>query len=152
MKKRLVLVALTIAAAGAVACMGYERGASSLGPSTTGVSALMGTWTSSNANPVPSPTTCTDFRWTVTQQSGNSASGAFTATCAGGRVSGTATGALNGAAMTWNAQGTAAVPDVGNCPITLSGTAELGSDSIRVPYSGETCVGRVSGVEILRRN
>jgi hypothetical protein len=133
--------------------MGYERGAPSLGPSSTGVSALIGTWTSSNPITVPSPTACTDFRWTVTQQSGNTASGTFSATCPGGiRASGMATGTLNGATVTWNAQGMASAPDNANCPVTLSGTAELGSDSIRVPYSGDTCLGRVSGVEILRKN
>jgi len=33
----------------------------------------------------------------------------------------------------------------------LSGTAELGVDSIRIPYSGTTCLGTVSGVEILNK-
>jgi hypothetical protein len=33
----------------------------------------------------------------------------------------------------------------------LTGTAELGTNSIRVPYSGNTCLGAVSGVEILNR-
>ena len=37
------------------------------------------------------------------------------------------------------------------CAITLTGTAELGTDSIRVPYSGDTCLGNVSGVEILKK-
>jgi hypothetical protein len=59
---------------------------------------------------------------------------------------------LSGSNVTWTAQGTASVPGFPSCPITMSGTAELGVDSIRVPYSGETCVGRVSGVEILRKN
>jgi hypothetical protein len=35
--------------------------------------------------------------------------------------------------------------------VTLSGTAELGVDSIRIPYSGDTCLWKVSGVETLRR-
>jgi hypothetical protein len=152
MKKNLALI-VSIAAVGlaTAACIGYERNSSSLGPSSTGVAALLGTWTSSNA--VPSPTSCNDFRWTVTQQSGNNASGTFSATCPGDvKVSGTATGMLNGSTVTWTAQGTASVPNFASCPITLSGTAELGSDSIRVPYSGETCLGRVNGVEILRKN
>ena len=34
----------------------------------------------------------------------------------------------------------------------LTGTAEIGVDSIRVPYSGDTCLGKVSGVEVLRKN
>lgn len=139
-----------VAAAAAAACIGYER-RSTLGPTSSGMSALLGTWTSSSL--VTSPGACTDFRWNVTQQSGNNASGTFTATCPGDvKASGTATGTLNGSTVTWTAQGTASVPSFSSCPITLSGTAELGSDSIRVPYSGETCLGHVSGVEILRKN
>jgi hypothetical protein len=132
-------------------CIGYERKSSSLGPSSTGTAALVGTWTSSSA--VPSPTACTDFRWTVTQHFGNNASGTFSATCPGDvKVSGTATGTLSGSTVTWTALGTASVPNFPSCAIALSGTAELGSDSIRVPYSGQTCLGPVSGVEILRKN
>jgi len=35
--------------------------------------------------------------------------------------------------------------------VSLTGTAELGVNSIRVPYSGTTCLGPVSGVEILNK-
>jgi hypothetical protein len=37
------------------------------------------------------------------------------------------------------------------CAIALSGVATLETDKIRVPYSGTTCVGPVSGTEVLRR-
>jgi hypothetical protein len=39
-----------------------------------------------------------------------------------------------------------------SCEISLTGTAELLSESIRIPYSGDTCLGKVSGVETLKRN
>jgi hypothetical protein len=39
-----------------------------------------------------------------------------------------------------------------SCPITLNGTAELGVDSVRVPYSGTACGIPVSGVEVLKKN
>ena len=150
MKKNRLSLALSIAAAvAATGCFGYER-RSTLGPTPTGVAALLGSWTSSN--PASPAGACTDFRWNVTQQSGNTASGTFSATCPGDlRVSGTANGTLSGSTVTWNAQGTASAPNVPSCPITLSGTAELGVDSIRVPYSGQTCLGPVSGVEVLRK-
>jgi hypothetical protein len=132
------------------ACLGYER-KSTLGPSSTGVSALMGNWTSSNL--IPSASTCTDFKWNVTQQTGNTASGTFSATCAGDlKVSGTANGTLSGSNVMWTAQATASVPNLPACAISLTGTAELGVDSIRVPYSGDTCLGKVSGVEVLKKN
>ena len=58
---------------------------------------------------------------------------------------------LNGALITWTAQGNATAPGLTSCAITLNGTAELTSDSIRVPYAGDTCLGKVSGVENMRR-
>jgi hypothetical protein len=145
---RTLFVALALVATSA--CIGYER-KTTLGPTTTGISALLGNWTSSNLGSTANA--CTDFKWNVTQQTGNSASGTFSATCAGDlRVSGTANGMLSGSTITWNAQGTASVPNLPACAITLSGTAELGVDSIRVPYSGDTCLGKVSGVEVLKKN
>jgi hypothetical protein len=135
------------------ACIGYER-TSTVGPSATGVAALLGTWSSSTAAPsLPTPGACSNFKWSVTEQTGNNASGTFSATCAGGlNVAGTASGSLAGSTIAWNAQAAASVPGLPACPITLTGTAELGVDSIRVPYSGDTCVGRVSGVEVMRKN
>lgn len=142
------LLALAMSLAG-VGCFGYER-TSTLGPSSSGIAALIGSWTSASA--IPAAESCTDFRWDVTEQSGNSASGAFSATCAGNlKVSGTATGTLTGSTVNWRAEANASLPDQPACPITLTGTAELNGDSISVPYAGDTCVGRVSGVEVLRR-
>jgi hypothetical protein len=149
MKNALVALCL-VAATASSACVGYER-TSTLGPSATGIAALLGNWTSANLG--PSANACTDFKWNVTQQTGNTASGTFSATCAGDlKVAGTANGTLSGSIVTWNAQATASVPILPSCPITLTGTAELGVDSIRVPYSGDTCLGKVSGVEVLRKN
>ncbi len=145
---RYALVALCLAAS--TACIGYDR-TSTLGPSSTGIAGLLGNWTSSNL--IPSANACTDFKWNVTQQTGNTASGTFSATCTGDlKVNGTANGTLSGSTVTWNAQATASVPGLPSCPISLTGTAELGVDSIRVPYSGDTCLGKVSGTEVLRKN
>jgi hypothetical protein len=145
-----LLVSILATAAVASGCFGYER-RSTTSPTVTGSAALLGSWSSSSV--LPTPTSCTDFRWNVTEQTGNTARGTFSATCPGDlRVSGTANGTLSGSNVTWSAVASATVPNLPSCPITLSGTAELGADSIRVPYSGETCLGRVSGVEILRKN
>jgi hypothetical protein len=38
-----------------------------------------------------------------------------------------------------------------SCTVNLTGTAELLVDSIRIPYSGTTCLGAVNGVETLQR-
>jgi hypothetical protein len=131
------------------ACLDFEH-KSSLGPTSTAASALAGSWSSSNI--IPSPDSCTDFKWDATEQTGTSASGSFSATCAGSlKLTGTAQGTLSGSTVQWSAAGNATAADLPSCPITLRGTAELTTDSIRVPYSGDTCLGPVSGVENLKR-
>ena len=150
MKHATLLVALSIAAASAAGCLGFERKSSLSGPSATGIGALSGNWSSSNI--IPSPNACADFKWNATEQTPTSASGSFSATCAGNlKLTGTAQGTLSGSGVTWSAQGNATAPGLTSCAITLNGTAELGIDSIRIPYSGTTCLGPVSGIEELRR-
>jgi hypothetical protein len=150
MKKTLslgVCAALAVAAAG---CFGFDRKSTVTGPTTSGMGALMGSWTS--ATIIPNPANCTDFKWNVTEQTANSARGAFSATCANDlKLAGTAQGTLSGSVVNWSADGTASAAGLVSCRFSLTGTAELGVDSIRVPYSGDTCLGRVSGVEILRK-
>jgi hypothetical protein len=143
-----ICLALSVAAA---ACIGFERQSTLTGPTAAGFSALMGQWTSSNI--IPSPDACTDFKWNVTEQTDTSAKGAFSALCQGDlKLTGTAQGTLNGSVITWSAEGTGSAPGLTACPMALTGTAEIRVDSIRVPYSGTTCLGPVSGTEILRRN
>jgi hypothetical protein len=148
-KTLLTVMSLCLAAGLAAGCIEFER-ESSLGPSGTG--ALLGNWTSGSL--VPQPNQCSDFKWNVTEQTGNSASGTFSASCAGNlELNGTAQGTLNGSVVTWTAQANATAPGLAAaCPISLAGTAELLVDSIRIPYSGTTCLGPVSGVETLKKN
>lgn len=150
MKNRILLALFSLTAFAAAGCIGFER-KSSTGPSTSGAGAFMGNWSSSNL--IPSPESCTDFKWNVTEQTTTSARGSFSATCAGGlKVSGVAQGYLTTASsLNWTADGTASAPGLPSCTIRLTGTAELTLDSIRIPYSGDTCLGRVSGVENLRK-
>ncbi|MGH9372994.1 MAG: hypothetical protein ACRD15_15840, partial [Vicinamibacterales bacterium] len=128
-----LLVCLAVAASSA-ACIGFERKSSVAGPSAAGISTLMGSW--SSASIIPSPSSCSDFKWNVTEQTGNSAKGSFSATCAGDlKLAGTAQGTLDGSTITWSAEGTGAAPGLPSCTIALSGTAEIQVDSVRVPYS-----------------
>ena len=151
--KQLIFVCALAACVATGACVGYSSKTTvPTSPSGTAIEALVGTWASASTNIIPSASSCTDFKWTPTQQSPTSAMGAFSASCAGDlKVSGTAAGALTGTTITWNAQGIASTPQVASCAISLNGTAELGVSSIRVPYSGTTCLGAVSGVEILNK-
>jgi hypothetical protein len=137
--------------AAASGCVGYENKTTAPTPAA-GVAALVGNWQSASTNIIPSPSSCTDFKWTPAQQSPTSAMGSFSATCAGGlKVSGTAAGTLNGSTVTWTANAVASTPEIPSCNVSLAGTAELGVNSIRVPYSGTTCLGPVSGVEVLNK-
>ena len=151
MKNYIFACVLALCAA-ASACVGYENKTTMTNPTgTSTVDALIGTWQSAAANPIPSPSSCTDFKWTPTQQTPTSASGSFSATCAGGlKVTGTASGTLSGTVVSWSANAVANLSDV-QCNVSLTGTAELGVNSIRVPYSGNTCLGPVSGVEVLNK-
>ena len=150
MKNHVLATILCLACASG--CVGYSSKSSVTGPTAGGVAALMGTWVSTGASAIPSASTCTDFKWNPTEQTSNSAKGSFSASCAGDlKVSGTATGTMSGSVISWAANGNATTPTLSSCQILLAGSAELGVDSIRIPYSGTTCLGPVSGVEILNK-
>jgi hypothetical protein len=150
MKNLTLIAAVALLAAASAACIDFEH-KSSLAPTTTGISALAGSWSSTNL--IPAPGTCTDFVWNVSDQTATSAGGSFSATCAGElKLNGTARGVLSGSTITWTAQGNGTAPGLTSCAIALTGTAELTTTSIRVPYSGDTCLGKVSGVENLQKH
>jgi hypothetical protein len=68
------------------------------------------------------------------------------------QVAGSASGTLSGNTITWNATATGTVPNVPACQISLSGTATLeANNKIRIPYAGTTCVGPVSGTEVIQK-
>lgn len=147
MKNTMLLLVLACSTAVA-ACTSFEHSSTTTGPSS--ISALGGLWTSGNV--VPSPDSCTNFQWNATEQTPTSARGSFSATCAGNlKLQGTAEGTLSGSTIKWTATGNASAADLPSCPFTLSGTAEPGPSSVRIPYSGDTCLGKVSGVEVLHR-
>ena len=127
MKHLAFAIGVAVVAASTSACLEFDH-TSTLGPTATGIGALAGSWSSSNL--IPSPGSCTDFQWNVTDQSG--------------------TLPLRSGSRT--RQGNATAPGLTTCAISLTGTAELTTDSIRVPYSGDTCLGKVSGVENLQRH
>src|SRR4029077_1772907 len=115
---------------------------------------LVGLW-ESNALPVlPSPTTCGNFKYQIATQTSTSIAGTFTAVCGGGlSISGNASGQLVGSAVPFTVTATASGPGIPNCPISLSGTGavEDNNRTLRLPYSGTTCLGPVSGTEVLRK-
>jgi hypothetical protein len=148
------VLAVSIAAAG---CVGFDHSSSVTTPTTTTTTNLLaGTWQSvqdASGTIIPDPNTCTNFKWVATSQTATSAAGSFSADCNGVTFNGTASGTLTGTTAAWSANGTAtgsALPQ-SPCAISLTGTAELGTNSIRVPYSGTTCMGIVAGVQVLNK-
>jgi hypothetical protein len=151
MRNRLLVITLTVAAA-ASACTSFEHKSSLTEPTIAGNNSLLGSWTSSQL--IPTPSTCTDFKWTVSEQTATSAKGSFSATCPGDlKFTGTAQGVMtNLTAINWSADANATAPGLTSCALKLTGTATLGVDSISIPYSGDTCLGKVSGIETLKRH
>lgn len=151
MKNRILVAVLSLSALVATGCIGFERESTPTGPTAAGNGSMLGNWSSSNL--IPAPGACTDFKWNVTEQTPASAKGSFSASCAGDlKVTGTAQGQFTtSGTISWSGQANATGPGLTSCSVVLTGTAELGVDSIRIPYSGDTCLGKVSGVETLRR-
>ena len=89
----------------------------------------------------------------MTQQSETTYTGSFLATCTEGiELEGTATGVYENDVLDVDATGTATLPGVASCPFTLTGTARMEGDAIRVDYTGNTCLGAISGSELLQRS
>lgn len=137
-----------------VAALCFAVGCSSVQQTSTGPSgsssALAGTWRSVGSGSVQD--SCTNFSWSVTQFTGSTGSGTFSATCFGNvQIAGSASGTLNTNNISWAANATATVPNMPPCEIKLTGTATLQTDRIVIPYSGTTCLGEVSGTETVKR-
>jgi hypothetical protein len=146
---------LTLLLAGCTAidaCTSFEHKSSLTEPSAAGNNSLLGNWTSSTL--IPTPSTCTDFKWNVTEQTASSAKGSFTASCPGDlKFNGTAEGSLTSPTqIQWSAKANAAGPGLPSCAMALTGTASIGTDSIIIPYAGDTCLGKVQGIETLKKH
>jgi hypothetical protein len=152
MKNRILIAIVSLAASAATGCAGFEHRSSSTEPTAAGNNSLIGNWTSSTL--IPTPSTCTDFKWNVTEQTATAAKGSFSASCPGDlKFTGQAQGALTSPVqINWSATGNATGPGLTSCAITLTGTATIGTDSIIVPYDGTTCLGKVSGIETLKKH
>jgi len=150
MTKRLCAIALVSSVLNAGCFEFLSKPPSSPTPT---VSMLGGQWTSTTANAGTLLTSCTNFRWNVTQQSASSAAGTFTATCFTTlQVAGSAQGTLSGATLNWSATALATGSGLaGDCAISLSGTATMANNEITIPYSGTTCLGPVTGTEVLKK-
>ena len=150
MKRSLSVVIVT-----AIVAAGCFKVDSKVSTPTTSASSLSGTWASVESLPGASGSlaqSCTDFRWAVTELTGTTGAGTFSATCLGNiSVTGSARGTLVGSTINWSANATGTAPGGPSCAIALAGSAVLETDKIRIPYAGTTCLGPVSGTETIKR-
>ena len=117
---------------------------------------LLGAWSFSTAASsagagLPSAESCTDLQFTFDEQQGDTYTGTFSATCVDGIVlTGTAAGTYVDGVVNVTADGLATSGGV-QCPFTLNGTARVIGEQIEIDYSGTSCLGPVSGSQVLTR-
>ena len=123
------------------------------GGSNNSPQSLLGTWTSQAVTELPSVASCGNVRWRVTSQTATSLAGDFAALCAGNiMINGSASGQLNGTTVPITATGSATVPGLPACNFSLNGTGNIeNNETIRIDYTGTTCLGPVHGSETLHR-
>jgi hypothetical protein len=123
-------------------------------------SSLLGTWTQASTfsdraiGSLPSPNSCSAFQFTMTSQTATQAVGNFTASCPGNlTLSGTMSGQLGGATIPIVITGVATVPGEPGCPFVLNGNGVLVTPiELRIDYTGNTCLGPVSGSATLHQS
>jgi hypothetical protein len=140
-------------AVAALACVETKH-ESPVSPSEVAKVLSTGSWTSAAtaASTALNPGSCGNLEWKIATMTPTSASGTFKATCGGGlTLEGSAEGTLSGLTANLKADGTVTGAGI-NCPFGLTGTAvPEGLDSVRITYSGTTCLGPVSGSEVLKK-
>src|SRR5260221_12221308 len=166
MRRALARAALVAAVAVFAAC-GFQHTSSITGPSGPGTPgapatpssgaavSLLGMWQSQDrVQALPSSNTCGNFQYQISSQTENSVSGTFSAICGGGlAVTSSASGQIHSTEVTIALVGNASVPGFPSCSfsVTGNGTIEDNGNTLRLPYSGTTCLGPVSGTELLHR-
>ena len=150
MTRRLFAITLCCAALNA-GCFEFLNSANT-NPSPT-INLLGGQWVSATPDATSLLTSCTNFVWQATEKTATSAAGNFSATCFNlMQVTGTAQATISGSFINWSASGVSNGGPTGSCPISLSGTATVSADQIQIPFTGTTCLGPVSGSELLTRS
>jgi hypothetical protein len=156
---RILAIALSAAAVAGAGCDVQRRSSSSvqtLEPSAV-IPSMLGSWSSQSTQSITTlpgaPASCGAFQWNITTQTDTAIVGSFTATCSGGvTISGNANGQINELTMNITVNGSANLAGSPNCSFSLSGTGIMEGDTIRIPYTGSTCLGPVSGTQTLRRS
>ncbi len=147
----MLVLGLTILAAGCEFARQSER--FPLSPTDVSITpVLLGTWQLSTASSgLPTAGECSELTFSFDQQQGDVYTGTFDGVCGDGTMlTGTATGTYQDGVMTVHAVGTASQGGI-ECAFTLDGTALVTETQINIEYSGTSCLGPVSGSEVLER-
>jgi len=99
------------------------------------------------------PGECGNFEWQITTMTTTSATGTFSAVCAGGlALKGSAEGKLEGVSANITVSGTGSSPTIPSCTFSISAVAIPQSlDTVKLTYSGNVCGMTTSGTEILKK-
>jgi hypothetical protein len=164
MSRSLSALVAAVAVVATAGC-GYEHSTNTLAPtsidgsrptnnSPTATGPLVGIWRSNELPSVPTIGRCGNFQFQISSQTATAIAGTFTGICGGGlTIAGTANGRVEGNNVPVTITGAANGPGLPNCPFTITGngTLEDGGNTLRIPYSGTTCLGPVNGTEVLRK-
>lgn len=112
-----------------------------------------GAWTSQNVATSFNPGQCGNFQWQITTMTATSATGTFSAVCAGElALKGTAEGKLEGLTANITASGTGSSPTIPTCTFSITAVAIPQTlDTVKLTYSGTVCGMTTSGTEILKK-
>jgi hypothetical protein len=120
-------------------------------PASSGGS-MMGFWVAAEPAPGAARPTCGQFAWTVSSQTPDAVTGTFTAVCLESLVSGTASGTRSGDQVAITVTASALLGGAVPCDATIAGHGVIvNNEELHVEYVGQTCLGPLSGFEILRR-
>jgi hypothetical protein len=114
-----------------------------------------GSWSSVTQKATSSfnPGDCGNFQWQITTMTTTSATGTFSAVCAGDlALKGSAEGKLEGITANITVSGTGSSPTVPSCAFSISAVAVPQTlDTVKLTYSGNVCGMTTSGSEILKK-
>jgi hypothetical protein len=152
------IAAVTVAVLLGAGCEFTRRSSSVADPTSpspapsTGNRSMLGFWNTDRPNPNSVPPTCGQFAWSVSSQTPDSITGTFTAVCLGSQVTGNANGQRGTGDTVLITVTASAVINGAPCTATINGTGTIiSNDELHVTYSGQTCLGPVSGTQVLRR-
>jgi hypothetical protein len=176
MTRPLVLLSSVLAVMAATAACSVERTTSVLGPTKTGSTAttsatgasstpsLVGTWvmqgdkaavskasvtTSASPSALPDFSSCSNFQWTVTNQTATEAAGNFSADCSGVSVQGNITAKLGGTTIPIAITGVLKNA-TDSCPFSVNGEGTpIDGMTFHITYTGMTCAGPMQGANTL---